>query len=314
MRVSLIVNGAEFAATWMDPKLPLLLQIPKATLLCGLEYGRTHEVTCTFSTLFDDGDVATELECFGIQAAFPGSVSLARHYLGPVGKVSESSLFVTASGISEEGATVTLKRQYFTERCMSAPTVAEVRLADHIHTIIANDECLGSMCVTAVQNRVIKFPFYDLAMQQHGTTCPFTKFIKRFDVILGYWKVFRYPTDDRRQFPTFSFDLDGVRMTTVELFESREYLENDLARERIHHRAQIEIRCEVERLRSAGIPYESMVRQIGESRSFRTLREVQCTRLIRSYAALGDKGVVHHPRHSLMVVQGVPTDNRFAIF
>lgn len=314
MRVSLTLNGATFTATWADMSTPLPLLIPRATLIGGVAYGATYEVECIFFTALDEVDVASALECLGVQACFPGSVSKGRHYLGPVGKTSESALFVTETALTTENVTVILAQQYFTERCHSAPTVAEVLLADHILTIIANDECLGSVCVTAVQNRVIVFPFYDLAMQHHGTTCPFTKFIKRFDVILGYWKVFRYPPDDRRQFPTFSFDLDGVRMTTIELFESKEYFANDLAREHLHHRAQVEIRLELERLRVEGIPYEDVIQHLGESRSYKTLREVQCTRLLRSYAARRDYGVVHHPNHSLMVVQGVSTDDRFAIF
>lgn len=311
MRLILHINGLKCEEDWGDTAVPLVItNVPDNILQSGCHYGPTTELVFTLHAQITSDD-PRELEGFGVCGYFPGT--RGPHYLGPINKISESSLFVATNAISANPV-IKLERQYFSERCSSAPTVAEWLLAQHIRVIIANDECMGSMTVNVVQNRVIRLPFYSSAMIHHGKTSPFTKFLQRFDCIHGFWRIFRYQDDEKMRFPTSSFDLGGMRITTVELYETNSYLVNDLARERLHFRARIEIQEVLALLRGSDTPSPMIVQTLGESRSFKTLREIEITRMMKSYATLVDRGVVHHPMHAVMMIRGVSTDDRFAQF
>jgi hypothetical protein len=308
MFITLTINSVPHSANWELLDEPLHVHVSSHTLGQGARYGCTTELQCTFSSRMDhDG-----LRAVGVRAAFPGS--MGPHYLGPTGNEYITALLVDTSAIETSEVDVVLELQRFNERCCVAPDPAELQLANHVLTVIANDECLGSIPTSVLQNKVLNLPFYEPAMRSRGASSPFTKFLKRFDRFFGYWKVFRYLPDQTALFQTHSFDLDGLRVTTNALFRSNSYLDNDLARERIHHRARMEIQEQMEELRRNGASSSLIVAQLGESRSFKTLQEVQFSRLMRNFKLFEDMGVVHHPLHAVMMVRGVGTEERFARF
>lgn len=232
-------------------------------------------------------------------------------YLGPLsGQRTASALFVTADDLRCGVAVLSVVR--FSPICERAPESSEVLLCDHIVDILANDECLGSLTCDSVQNRVSLFPFYATAMANYGKSKPFTKFVKKFHLVHNRWVVFSYDFDDITVFGSAPPGGSSLRMTTRELFASRRYLENDVAREVIRRKACVEL-VEQYNERNRWCPLERVLADLALSRSYKTLREMQFDKQLAFFAESKRWAVLFHPLHRISMAGGMPTEPAFFV-
>jgi len=296
-RITLTCNEVETTHEWISPTLPLSLDV--ATIMArGRPFDRLVGLHIRFKCTNEMG-LPLRRDAMGVylrcnhhdDPSFCHNEHVSDFYLGPAGgNGSEAMVFVDPAVLSTSPCSVPwtlLMKPFLNVR--AAPEVSEMLLGEAIEATLTYDECLGSLSIDTVQNRVNTLPFYRRALNEKSRgNRQFLMFLRRHQRVTGKWILFQYQPDELAFFTTKH---DGIRLTL--LTRRHDCLEADMVRETVMLRAMRDFREEYGKLRKHH-KRAFACELLTSSSAFLTLREYKYCEVFRHRAMMERRSLVLH--------------------